>query len=84
MFRGNFDLTALLHASHCVCSINKLTEMIGRFMRMNCFSHEFHGVRILVKIEIESPIWIEIRSMSKREKPKDRLREREERTAYNY
>ena len=50
---------------------------------MNCFSHEFHGVRILVKIEIESPIWIEIRSMSKREKPKDRLREREERTAYN-
>lgn len=42
-------------------------------MRMNCFSHEFHGVRILVKIEIESPIWIEIRSMSKREKPKDRI-----------
>lgn len=35
-------------------------------------------MRILVKIEIESPIWIEIGSMSKREKPKDRLREREE------
>lgn len=37
-------------------------------------------MRILVKIKIESPIWIEIGSMSKREKPKDRLREREEPT----
>jgi hypothetical protein len=37
-------------------------------------------VRIQVKIEIESPICIEIGSMSKREKPKDRLGEREEPT----